>query len=496
MKNYGKISWTISIILFFCGAISFLPGNSCWAASLDLSAFKNISLTFSSDWQAIPVSSIFSTYPKVNSLNSTNNLGTPSLGFLAEDSSKTLFDVTHTTFNATLNLANGKTKTVPIHLWYPSINREIDMSGAPYPLVTFSHGASVGSPTNCQYITANLAKHGYIVVATTHENSVMYKGQKTSLGSLSIPLDIKAMIDVMLSLNNDPGSILYEAIDENAIGVSGHSMGGWAAEVVCGAAPNKMYADERVKAGLFIEPGNVYGPMAQNASQDMHAAGMWIFGTLDELVRPNSNNYPYDDAPVPKYCMTISGLDHFKAAMGNNRTIEEYGVAFFDKYLKGDTSQNVVLQQRSANFADYVYDTSKDSVYFLNMQPGAGSWPDTGDVSIPDILDGGSIPVPGESTLPGNLTNSSGLGNLFNGSSNIGNLLESGSSGLLGNLTGNSGLSNLLGNKLGNLTSGSGLSNPLGSGNKLGNLTSGSRLSNLLGSGSGLSSLLRGFSGF
>lgn len=166
-------------------------------------------------------------------------------------------------------LSNVKTN---ISVGAPVSNKE-----KKYPLLIFSHG--MGMPTEFYTsILSEVASHGYIVAAIEHPYSTLttvFPNEKiatyiTKVETFSdeelIELegvwvdDIKFVLDELESVNDggDYG-IIQSRIDNNHIGVFGHSFGGAAAYQVC-------YFDNRIKAGINMD-GSIYSLAATKENQ-------------------------------------------------------------------------------------------------------------------------------------------------------------------------------------------------------------------------------------
>ncbi len=179
-----------------------------------------------------------------------------------------------------------KDRTAPVMVWYPAetnpgpvykytdklegaarLNAPVKKSGAPYPLLLFSHGMGACA---CQsvYYTENLASFGYVVVAPDHKDSAMChidgppditvgqiaKAALKSGGDLSQtvfglfrskfeelgydfsyrPIEAKAAIDLALAWNRDRSSPFFGIMDPDRIGATGHSLGGYTTMMVGG----------------------------------------------------------------------------------------------------------------------------------------------------------------------------------------------------------------------------------------------------------------------
>ncbi|MFH1246075.1 MAG: CAP domain-containing protein [Candidatus Omnitrophota bacterium] len=269
--------------------------------------------------------------------------------------------VTMTTCNTTYTLADGTKKDLVITIWYPSSGNAVAAAGAPYPLVVFSHGMLLGNATQSRFITSGLASKGYIVCATTHEDSVYYRGTKDASpltkGFNDRPLDVQAIITEMLRLNNTSGSLFYGMIDENAIGMMGHSLGGWTSELVCGGTPpgQESLADSRVKAGVLFDPASIAAVFSS-----IHVPMMCFFGA-NSFMKSHGNGSIYESLNPPKYVATVEGLSHMDFSdLGSSKpgaqAVLRYTIAFFDRYLKGDLSTEQILETKDQTFTSYEYD--------------------------------------------------------------------------------------------------------------------------------------------
>jgi len=317
-----------------------------------------------------------------------------------------VFNVGYTIYDFSYSLKDNTIKTLTVAIWYPTsdvpeeyyynenvvpgnvaVNGEVDKSGAPYPLVVFSHGLRSGG-IGYTYFTQYLASHGYIVVAPDHEDAARtkIKGEKGDLPEVVLekpfeefpnrPADIKAIIDKMLELNNDPGANFYQTVDENAIGISGHSLGGWTTQVVSGAVPlgYEEYTDDRVKATLLLAPSTVF--IEPEDYKKMNVPVMYLLGEFDLVCfdMETPRRLGYDNAKTPKFLPIVKGAGHI--TFGDNptcliyKTIEncqnsnprvkvilKYGLAFLDRYLKNDLEAEKQLKIKDPQLKTYEYET-------------------------------------------------------------------------------------------------------------------------------------------
>lgn len=108
-------------------------------------------------------------------------------------------------------------------VWYPS---ELENSDKAYPVVLWANGTGSTSSTYTAFFR-HLASWGFIVVGNDDEN--------TRTGE-----SLNKAIDLLIQENGSEDSILYNKIDLDRIGISGHSQGGPA---VFNMAVNQPHAD-------------------------------------------------------------------------------------------------------------------------------------------------------------------------------------------------------------------------------------------------------------
>jgi len=163
-----------------------------------------------------------------------------------------------------------------------------DVENGPYPLVVFNHGAFASGIGSLPF-TERLASEGFIVAAPDFIDTIppdfvdqiafnRIKGSEgvadpqavlevadEFVGMMNAHRDVflsylervrlsKAsfVIDQMLELNWNESSPFYGLIDEDAIGMSGHSLGGLTTLGLIGGHPDEGMRDERIKAAVLL----------------------------------------------------------------------------------------------------------------------------------------------------------------------------------------------------------------------------------------------------
>ena len=127
----------------------------------------------------------------------------------------------------------------------------IDLAGAPYPLVGFSHGLSAvryQSPYLCEF----LASHGFVVVAPDHSPDTILDllsnlGQRLTAEEMAPvlaerPGDVSFAVDTVIDLALDPASGLAGLVDGSGWIAAGHSAGGYTTLAVSGAVHDLGFA--------------------------------------------------------------------------------------------------------------------------------------------------------------------------------------------------------------------------------------------------------------
>ena len=218
--------------------------------------------------------------------------------------------------------ANGSypgaaTRTLVTEVWYPTEgaasafekkDAPLEQSAAPYPLIVYIHGI-LGSRRYATSQTIHLASHGYVVASADYPLSNLNAPGGPRTGDvLNQPGDVSFIIDSLLALSGQAGHLLEGAVDEEAIGLTGHSLGGLTT-VLATYGPLR---DARVKAALAIaSPTCLVGA----ATYDTAAVPMLVMGgSNDGVVAWPSVRAAYDMAPPPKYLLALLGGSHLRFA--------------------------------------------------------------------------------------------------------------------------------------------------------------------------------------
>ncbi len=212
-----------------------------------------------------------------------------------------------------------------------------DRSGAPYPLIVFSHGLGA-SPQDYLPLLKSWASAGYVVAAPLFPlTSSVTPGGPDAGDVVNQPKDVSYVIGGVLSAAAATTGTLAGLVDPNEVGVAGHSNGG---VTTLALIANTCCHDPRIKAAVAMAgttvgiPGGVY--------DDNHTPPvLLVHGTADQLIPYRSAPIFYDAIKGPKGLLTISGGSHESAAglvSPSSTYVSRATTDFFDAYLKGDIS--------------------------------------------------------------------------------------------------------------------------------------------------------------
>jgi predicted dienelactone hydrolase len=278
-------------------------------------------------------------------------------------------------------------------VWYPAeISASAshpylpDSSGAPYPLIVYSHGYG-GTPDMQSYTyTDYLVSHGFVVAGANHldESNV---GWKTLVDR---PLDILFVINQLAGLKEGP---ITGIVDTDRVGVTGFSAGGYGTVAVSGARIDLGYltnwcaeqggtappgycddladsvglrsygtelgvaaegetwpamTDERIRAVLPIAPcfTRLFG---DKGLAEVSIPVLIVAGTGDEnCVYEVDSVFLFDSlGAADRYLVSMAGLGHMGLA-DQRDLLRHYALAFFERYLRDDTSYDQYLTPESA----------------------------------------------------------------------------------------------------------------------------------------------------
>jgi len=231
---------------------------------------------------------------------------------------------------------------VKASVWYPSATAEAPFDYSPqissslakdgqpladcgtFPLVIFSHGL-LGCGDQSIFFTETLARHGYIVVAPDHKDALLCHVDGTastfSTSTQEPPIldpstwNDSSYLDRKEDIENVLNGVLEDSqlktiINVNAIGIAGHSLGGYTALAMVGGWPS--WKDDRFKATLLMSPYTL--PFSVNKTLTGVTVPLMYQGAeLDIGITPflEGNNGAYAQSNPPKYFVKLRGGNHF-----------------------------------------------------------------------------------------------------------------------------------------------------------------------------------------
>ena len=204
-------------------------------------------------------------------------------------------------------------REMQVDVWYPVAagaaddgDGPVDASGGPHPLIVFAHGYSSIRNQSASYLR-HLASHGYIVAAPGFPQTRLDSpGGPRLYATLDQPADVSFVIDELFAMNADDESFLNGAIDEDTVGMTGHSGGGLTTMITTYGA----LRDERIDAALPISPVGCLVP--PDIADGVSVPAMIVGGSIDGLVGPTSIKKAYEAASAPKYFVDVVGAEHVR----------------------------------------------------------------------------------------------------------------------------------------------------------------------------------------
>lgn len=244
--------------------------------------------------------------------------------------------------------------------------------GTPFPVIVFSHGLT-GIRMQNTVMVRELVSHGYIVAAIDHSYAnaltifpdgrvFVYDPSRIFPSGKSNPVegnalvqvwasDIAFLLDEMAVWNQETGHLLNGRFDLNHVGIFGHSTGGGATVEFCSE-------DARCQAGVGLDSWllpvsedllaqGLHQPMMFISSprwlgQDNQTLGYHLFNNASQdsyaLTLANTEHYDFTDLPLLTPLTPQLGLSGSINSSYSLRMQNEYLLAFFNQYLKGEPS--------------------------------------------------------------------------------------------------------------------------------------------------------------
>lgn len=198
--------------------------------------------------------------------------------------------------------AEEPSRTLATTVWFPATSPGggvIDPSGAPYPLIAYSHGLTAYR-TSEEYLARHLASWGYVVSSQDFPLTNIFKLACVRLADIeNQPGDVSFVIDSVLAQ-------LGSAIDVTRIAAGGLSYGGGTTLLV---TYHPRVRDRRIKAALAIAPTACW--VTKRFFRSAHVPLMLLAGTSDQLV-PEAQNAgrAFKAGRAPKWLVSLGDASH------------------------------------------------------------------------------------------------------------------------------------------------------------------------------------------
>lgn len=251
------------------------------------------------------------------------------------------------------------------------------------PVILFSHGLG-GSREGGTYLGEHWSERGYVAVFLQHPGSdesvwkntgplrrmTALKKAADSENFLLRVKDVSVVLDQLEIWNRTKGNILEGMIDMKRIGMSGHSFGAITTQAVTGqtaGAANLNYTDPRIKAAVILSPSSPVNKAApKEAFKNVKIPWLLMTGTKDIAAIKNINVesrlavFP-SLPPGNKYELVLYNAEHsaftdrllpgenVKRNPNHHKVIIALSTAFWDAYLKNDTTAKTWLDSGAPN---------------------------------------------------------------------------------------------------------------------------------------------------
>ncbi|NNN00806.1 MAG: hypothetical protein HKL86_03115 [Acidimicrobiaceae bacterium] len=217
---------------------------------------------------------------------------------------------------------------------YPSSGSGPLRSKGPFPLVIFSQGYGV-APESYVHLLNSWAAAGYVVADPAYPfTSPNSPGGLVRSDIVHHPNDLSAVITTLLTESASSSGVLSGLIDPSRIAVIGHSDGG---DVALAAVANDCCRDPRIKAAILLSGAE----LAWFPGKYFTTPGVPLLvvqGSIDYNLNPVPCSVAlYNEAPRPKYYLSMIGQTHFSAYLPPGRALNvvtRVTIDFLNGYLR------------------------------------------------------------------------------------------------------------------------------------------------------------------
>lgn len=188
-----------------------------------------------------------------------------------------------------------------------------DRTGAPYPVVLFSHGNG-GIRIQNYDLMSHLASHGHVVIAPDHTGNTLWDGL---LGELTLESSLAAFEErladmpfVAEAVTNDDG-VLRDLADRELWAVMGHSFGG-SISLALTSESRRGPPDERFRLAIPMTPGTGALPLLGYDTIRSRVPVLFFGAQRDHTISWERDQLPgYERMPEPKVLAAVREAGHF-----------------------------------------------------------------------------------------------------------------------------------------------------------------------------------------
>ena len=302
--------------------------------------------------------------------------------------------------------------TTPTH---SIINAPIAQTKSSYPVLLFSHGFGILPEFNTINVE-ELASQGYVVVSINHtydsaasifpngrvitQSPVFYTDDKSKFMELlkqSVGVrakDASFILDKLIDINTgkNPSGILTGKLDLDRVGMLGHSLGG-------ATTVQTLLQDKRFKAGVHLDGGLFINGINKSLSQPFMFMNSELLGTGNtsnsdfqeaielqktffqhlqsdayKVIINGTGHFYFNDLPFilpelknAKLPLPFTQFENWVAADNSNpinpdraiKIINDYTVAFFNKYLNHEKSSLLKIKPSSLTYPEVIFEFRK-----------------------------------------------------------------------------------------------------------------------------------------